>query len=197
MNTKTLLASIAATLLITQPGFASGKNPVHFKAPAYSGTGCPTGSADYSITPDGSTLSILFGRYEADAGNRSRDRKTCNISIPVRVPNGYQVSLITADYRGFVDLPKRSDSARLSRTYFFAGQLGFRKNNTFNGRSSKDYLVRDEMLATTGTWSACGRDVNMRINSSMMARGKNAYASVDTVDLKSDMKFHLQFRRCH
>ena len=68
--------------------------------PGHAGSGCPAGTASASLSPDGSALTLLFDQYKAEAGGMtglSMDRKTCNISIPVLVPEGYSVSILT-DY---------------------------------------------------------------------------------------------------
>ena len=97
---KTLSTLVAAATLALVTGTASAapsNNSVYFQQPAIAGSGCPAGTATSALTDDGQTLTILFDSYSADPGN-----VTCNIAVPVHVPNGFQVSLMTADYRGFV-----------------------------------------------------------------------------------------------
>lgn len=49
------------------------------------------------VSPDGQELSIVFDKFVAKNG-----RKGCALSIPVKVPNGFQVSIYTMDYRGYI-----------------------------------------------------------------------------------------------
>lgn len=51
------------------------------------------------------------------------ERKTCNIAVPVHVPQGYSVSIFQIDYRGFNSLPYGAYS-RFNVEYFFAGTQG-------------------------------------------------------------------------
>lgn len=178
----TLLAVVAQTAVATP-----NNNTVYFKAPAIAGTGCPAASSDFAITPDGSTLSILFDSYVADPGNKS-----CNIAVPVHVPNGFQVSTMTADFRGFVE-----GRAELRRSYFFAGDEGTptRKTQLYK-RYGDDYTVRDNLMLMSESWSKCGQDVNMRINSRVRTKTGRSSISVDSLDLASGVVFHLQYRRC-
>jgi type 1 fimbria pilin len=98
-NLKTVVAITFLALATSQVSMAApSNNIVHFKAPATAGNGCPSNSTSHAITPDGTTLSILFDKYIAEPGNKS-----CNIAIPVHVPNGFQVSTLKADFRGFVE----------------------------------------------------------------------------------------------
>ncbi len=187
---KTLTTLVAGTLLaltVAQGGMAApSNNIVHFKAPAIAGSGCPGGTTDYAITPDGTTLSILFDNYVAEPGNKS-----CNIAIPVHVPNGFQVSTLKADFRGFVE-----GRAELRRSYFFAGQRGPSKRTALSSRSGRDYLERDNLLLISNSWSRCGKDVNMRINSRIRTKNNRSFISVDSLDLATGMIFKVQYRRC-
>lgn len=129
----------------------------------------------------------------------SFDRKSCNIAIPVHVPNGYSVAILEIDYRGYNMLPANS-SSQFAVEYFFAGQQGpvFRK--TFYGPKDSDYLLSNTLQAESIVWSACGEDVNLRTNTSIKIRtsnNKEAIASVDSQDVKASIVYQLQWRQCH
>ncbi len=178
----TVLAVIAQTTVA-----APNKNTVYFKDPAIAGSGCPAGSSEFVITPDGSTLSILFDNYIAEPGNKS-----CSIALPVHIPNGFQVSNMTADFRGFV-----KGRAELRRSYFFAGNRTPTLKTQLYKRHGDDYIVRDNLMPMTESWSRCGQDVNMRINSRIRTKDRYSNISVDSLDLSNGVVFHLQYRRCH
>jgi hypothetical protein len=186
---NTLFTAIAATLLTiaTSSSIAApDNNTVHFKAPAIAGSGCPAGSSDFAITPDGSTLSILFDSYIAEPGNKS-----CNLAVPVHVPNGFQVSTMTADFRGFIE-----GRGELRRSYFFAGGRTPTMKTKLYNRYGDDYTVHDDLMIMSESWSRCGEDVNMRINSRIRTRSRGSSISVDSLDLSSGVVFHLKYRRC-
>jgi hypothetical protein len=186
---KKLTTLIAGTLLVITAQASIAKpsnNTVHFKSPAIAGNGCPAGTSDFAITPDGATLSILFDSYIADPGNKS-----CNFAIPVHIPNGFQVSKMTADFRGFVE-----GRGELRRTYFFAGDQAPVKVTKLRSRSGDDYTVHDNLVVMSRTWSRCGKDVNMRINSRIRTSNKHSSVSVDSLDLTTGVVFHLQYRKC-
>ena len=89
---------------------ADYQDSVELGEPAYGGTGCPSGTASVTLSPDASSLSLLFDTYTVEAGGNTGkrvDRKGCNIAIPVHVPQGYSVSVFQVDYRGFNSLPGR------------------------------------------------------------------------------------------
>ncbi|PID49770.1 MAG: hypothetical protein CR991_04950 [Proteobacteria bacterium] len=181
-----LLMSAVLAAAASQAQADPNDNAVYFQAPAIAGSGCPAGTSDYAITPDGQTLTILFDEYMASPG-----MATCNIAVPVHVPNGFQVSLMTADYRGFVQ-----GRAELSRSYFFAGERSPRKRTRFNSRTGEEYLERDNLLTTSNSFSKCGADVNLRINSRIRTYNRSSLISVDSLDLNNGMVFHLQYQPC-
>jgi hypothetical protein len=201
MKLSTVLSSTLAALTLTLAATTSAQAAVvTLGDPSYGGSGCPAGSASASLSPDGTALSILFDSFSVEAGgpNANVSRKSCNISIPVKVPNGFSVSLIDADYRGFVDVPKGS-SARLDTEYFFAGSQGPKFSSTFTGPFSNSYTKSHQLAASSNIWSACGASVNLRVNSGMMVRagrGAEALASVDSADFKSGVVYHVQYRPC-
>lgn len=171
--------------------------------PAYGGSGCPAGSASAVLAPDAKTLSILFDEFIAESGGttgRTVDRKSCGIAVPVHVPQGYSVSVIKVDYRGFVSLPRGAD-ARMSAEYFFGGSSGPRRTDTFVGPRSQDYMLTDDLVATAVVWSRCGEDVNLRINANLTvrtnSRREQAMATVDSTDLSTRLVYHLQWKRCN
>jgi hypothetical protein len=170
--------------------------------PSYGGNGCPAGSASAVLSPDARQLSILFDSYIVEAGGntgRTLDRKSCNVAIPVHVPQGYSVSILRADYRGFIAVP-RGGQAQFNVEYFFAGMRGPRLVETFNGPQDREYLIADTLSASAIVWSACGADVNLRINSSMLARTNSrrdaVLATVDSTDVDAQLIYHLQWRQC-
>lgn len=170
--------------------------------PAYGGTGCPAGTASVNVAPGGEAISILFDSYVAEAGRttgRRLDRKSCNISIPVAVPQGYSVAIFAVDYRGYNAVP-RGGMTRLDAEYFWAGSRGPRISRTFTGPLSDVYTVTDNLLATTLVWAPCGASVNLRINSSMLAQSNSSMeqtmGTVDSADVSSALVYHLKWRRC-
>ena len=189
-------------VLLSLSSTAALADTIYLGNPSYGGTGCPQGSASASLSPDNQSLSILFDNYVAEAGNstgRQFDRKSCNVSIPVHVPQGYSVSVFQVDYRGFNGLPA-GGSSQFNVEYFFAGARGPSYSRRFYGALSSNYTVSNTLVASALIWSACGKDVNLRTNSNMLVTTNSNYdeamATVDSVDIGANLIFHLQWRRC-
>ncbi len=196
------LLSIATALgaSIFSPS-ANAQSVIQLGQPGYGGTGCPANSASVSLSPDQTSLSILFDQYVVEAGNgRTMDRKSCNIAIPVRVPQGYSISVFQVDYRGFNALPAGA-RANFNVEYFFAGSRGVRQAKSFYGPTSNLYELTDHLTAEAVVWSACGADTNLRVNTSMMVqtnrRGDQAMSTVDSADVTAGIVYHVAWKRCY
>lgn len=192
--------ALASTLSAALPAFSQVGMRLGY--PSTGGNGCPSGTVSATLSPDEKQLSILFDQFVAEAGpasGKTLDRKSCNIAIPITVPNGYSVSIVAVDYRGFVGLPSRRATARFSAEYFFANAPGPRMQKNFVGTQNTDYLVTNELIVTAQVWSACGAQTNMRINASIMLQntdGLDAIATVDSADVSSGLLYRLQYRPC-
>lgn len=190
---------LMCTLLLS--GIAHA-NRLELGEPAYGGTGCPAGTASVALSPDNLSLSILFDQYVVEAGaDKAFDRKNCNIAIPVKVPQGYSVSVFAIDYRGFIGIPS-GGRAQLAVNYFLAGDgAGIRTQKTFTGPFSSDYIKSDSLGLQAIVWSACGASTNLRANTTLLvqsnSRRQQAMATVDSADVQAGLVYHLQWRRCN
>lgn len=169
--------------------------------PAIGGTGCPAGSAQAILSPDNTQISILFDNFIAEAGGNGKqlDRKSCNIAIPVQVPQGFSVSVFKMDYRGYVSVPM-GGQGEIRASYFFAGSQGPTFYQRFNGGTNRDYLFTNNLVGVADVWSACGASVILRTNANMMVRTNSQYddalGTVDSLDAHSGIVYHIRTRRC-
>lgn len=191
-----------ATFSLLVASLTAVANDISLGYPAYGGNGCPSGSASASLSPDGKSLSVIFDQFTTEAGpasGKTLDRKSCNIAVPVHIPNGFSISILAVDYRGYVGLPQGA-SARLQAEYFFAGMVGPRFVQDFRGRTDQDYTFSNALGVQAMVWSPCGVDVNLRVNASMMVRNttyQDAIATVDSADFSAGIIYKIQMRRCN
>jgi len=201
MNRLLLSLTAAAATMVLAGGAMAQPAQLTLGLPETGGTGCPAGTVSAVLSPDGTALSIFYDAYFVEAGGttgRSFERKSCNVGIPVAVPNGLSVSVLAIDYRGFNQLPQGARST-FRVEYFFAGSRGPIFNQVFTGPLATDYLIENDLVATAIVWSACGEDVILRTNSSInvtTTQNRQALATVDTQDVAAALIYHLQFRPC-
>ncbi len=189
---------LISAILVSAPVFA---DDISLGTPGYGGTGCPAGTVSVTLSPDAKSLSLLFDQYQVSVGGETGkdfDRKSCNIAIPVHVPQGLSVSVLKIDYRGFNHLPS-SATSQFNVEYFFAGTRGPSFQKKFRGPLDEDYLINNELTAEAVVWSSCGADVNLRTNSSMRVNtvsNREAIASIDSQDVNAAIIYQLQWRKC-
>jgi hypothetical protein len=195
------LAAIASFILVGGVTTIAHADDIALGQPGYGGTGCPGGSVSATLSPDFKSLSILFDQYQVEAGGttgKSFDRKSCNIAIPVHVPQGLSISVLAIDYRGYNNIPVGGNTT-FNVEYFFAGTRGPVFNKVFGGPLDSDYTIHNELTAQAIVWSACGADVNLRTNSGIRVTTKNnkqALATVDSEDVSAAIVYQLQWKRC-
>lgn len=196
-------AVAAFALLIPAVASAQSPNPneVYVQSITYGGSGCPQGSVGSSFANDRKSFTLIFDSFVASQGPGvpvTENRKNCQMSVNLHVPNGFQFSIGTADYRGYVSLPA-GVTARQKSTYSFAGSSAqVSSGSNFTGPVSKDYLNRDEIPFSTIVWSACGAVAPVNINAEVRTSGGSSSAQIttDSVDGKVQHILGLQWRSC-
>ncbi|MEO6395807.1 MAG: DUF4360 domain-containing protein [Devosia sp.] len=197
---KTALATLFAALSLLAASPANADS-IKLGIPTYGGPGCPQGTASISLSGDTKSLSVQFSQYSVKAGGstgKTFDRKACSLTIPVHVPQGYSVSVLAIDYRGYNNLPSGAKST-FQVEYFFAGGQGPIFKKDYSGPNSGPYLISNKLTQAATVWSACGTDVNLRTNSSIRvttSQNKSASASVAKANVKAAMLFKLSWKKC-
>lgn len=201
---KTIIATTALLAAASQAVFAgSNLSGITIENVGYAGNGCPAGSASVVLAPDKKSVSVLFDDYIAEAGGagqRTFDRKKCDLAFGLKVPEGISVSLIDADYRGFTNLPFGAQ-ASFTRDYFFAGTRGPSLDANWRGPRSDDFNIKDRLDVYTNVWSACGASVILRSKTATTVRtrrGQEAMMMLDSADLtaKTVYRYNFNYRQC-
>jgi hypothetical protein len=153
--------------------------------------------ARYKASPNASVRPYSF--LHKPTTGRALGRKSCNLAIPVHIPQGYSISLFQVDYRGFVSVPY-GGRGQFNAEYFFAGLRGPRATRNFFGPSSQSFAMTNQVAAESMVWSPCGADTNLRVNTSMLVQSNSAmaqsFASVDSADITAGIVYQIQWRRC-
>lgn len=196
---KLLMTAIGAMLGVV--GFSSeafAQNPaariVDF---GHSGTGCPVGTVDVSISPSGDQVFAGFDAYIAQTNSSIIARKNCQLRIGIRFDPAFSFSVATVDYRGFAGLASGAFGENVS-TYFFAGQapIGDAQARTrLLGPFFDNYDRRDDVGLLV--WSPCGPAYHdLVINNEVRVLGRNSLMTVDSITGQVQMIYALNWRRC-
>ncbi|MFN8847343.1 MAG: DUF4360 domain-containing protein [Bdellovibrionales bacterium] len=196
---KLILASILFLSTISTAQLLPG---VKLGEPSYGGTGCPAGTASVSLSPDQDEISILFDQFITEAGGatgRMVDRKACELSVPLHIPQGYSATVIQTDFRGF-NLVSRGGMNRLNTEYFWAGMRGPSYSNLYRGPQNEDYFATNGVVASGVVWTPCGMSTNLRIRATIMTQTNRqmdqSMMTVDSADITGGLIYHIQWRKC-
>ena len=161
-------ALLFISLISTTPAQAA---TVTAATPAIAGSGCFAGSSAYQLKriPNGFSLNIRSTQFRVNNSNVS-----CNIALPLNVPNGYRITNIEGTLSGYA-----KGKATLTRSYFDAGSTGQQLNTKFSSSRGQSFTKQDRSKLST----ACGEDINVRMNSRLIASGAKSSASVSKISL--------------
>jgi hypothetical protein len=187
--------------IISQPAFAQEEiSPFDLGDPVVQGNGCPEGTYDVLLSPDGTELTLLFNSFTAETDSSSIfDFANCNIAIPLNVPKGITVGLLGVDYRGIAYIPS-GGTGTISREYFFAGERGVKQTDRIKVYDDfYEFLYPDELPVVS--WTGCGDSTIARSNATIYVT-KPSRSAVDSImslfseDWDLSVLFHLEWKHC-
>ncbi|KAL1841156.1 hypothetical protein VTJ49DRAFT_7381 [Mycothermus thermophilus] len=170
----------------------------------YAGTGCPAKSIGYMFSDDRTTLTVLYDKFIAAAGEGTKvqdRRKNCQLNLKLQYPQGWQFSIFRADYRGHVTLPKGATGSATAN-YFFSGGIGeITTKGQWQGYIDEDYHKIDKFtLESVVPWSPCGASGMLNINSAIQVTPLNltepALLTSESTDLTFKQIAYFQWRKC-
>lgn len=134
--TATAIPAAAASSVLPNP------SQVSINSIVYGGTGCPQGSLGSFISADRQTFvtspyianntrlilnfsfTLVFDDYVASIGPGvaiTENRKNCQLNIDLEYPSGFQYSIFSQVYRGYVELDAGVTGLQ-EATYYFSGR---------------------------------------------------------------------------
>ena len=184
-------------------GWLDAPQGVYIRSLNYGGSGCPQGSVGQTIAQDRNSFTLIFDDYIAEVGrgiSRRQGRKSCQITIDLKVPPGYQYSIADLDYRGYVSLDP-GVMATQTASYYFDGFREGRFTTSFRGPIDEDYRVSDSIELESGrVWSPCGSNRLLNIKTAISLRSRRrsgeGLLTVDSVDGRVTQIYGLRWRPC-
>ncbi|SMF20129.1 DUF4360 domain-containing protein [Pseudobacteriovorax antillogorgiicola] len=209
MNLSRLATLVApAAIMVSSAAFATAPSgEVTIKDISYNGSGCPLGTVAENLAEDKKAFTLTFSDYIAEAGpglTFSDGRKNCQITLNLKIPQGWQFSVGTFDYRGFVILDE-DVQAEHSTSYYFQGS-GFtgRFRERMRGFMDEYYQFRENVGLESLVWSSCNAERALNINTAISVRNLNkrdnpdalGVIGTDSVDGSIKQIWGIRWRRC-
>ena len=181
------------------------RNPdgVYFARVVANGTGCPAGTWETNLSPDGQTFTTTFSAYEATVDPSTLvSIKDCNVSIKLHSPQGLSYSVTNFYYQGYAFLEQGVSGRQLASYYFQGNPVKSAQVRTeLVGPKDDTYLFTDEVPITDTVWSPCGadRDLNIvtRVRLQNSTPRRNGYMNLSSIDGSAKLVVKLAWRTCN
>lgn len=211
-----LLLLAALTSFVVLPGPASAEpgstgadalpvEGITLDVVSINGSGCPPGTADVSMLPDGTGFRVTYRDFLARAGGNADPvdfRKNCQLNVLVHIPQGFTFAIASADYRGRARLEAGASALQRTNYYFQGSADNTFVDHTFAGPLFSGWATTDQTPVTELVFAPCGetRNVNvnteLRVNEGSTNAGKVSSMSMRTSDGNIDTIVHFQWKQC-
>lgn len=209
MNLKKI-ACLTTTILCSYNNAFSAIKPaddITIRKISYNGSGCPQGTVAENISPDKEAFTLTFSEYIAEAAPDillSDGRKNCQLTIDLDIPQGWQFSIASFDYRGWLSVDRGIQAEHKTSYYFQGSGLTGRFSERIKGPVSKDYQFREAVGIRSEVWSACGVQRALNVNTAISVRNTNkkrypnssGVIGTDSVDGQIRQVWGISWRRC-
>jgi hypothetical protein len=179
---------------------------VSLPAWAQEANGCPEGTYSVVVSPDGTTLSILFDQFTLNSSDPASGmrRKVCRISTPLSLPANQSIGVYKVDYRGFAKLAAKQET-ELDVQYFLGPhdkQHGRVFKRKVRGQHEGDYSFTENIGAGQMKRVGCGSEAKLELAITLSLDGDlragEAMSSLDTSDAAPGgaLVYHLNLKKC-
>lgn len=176
------------------------------KTPTVSdGNGCSQGTYSVVNSPDGTTLTILFDSFSiatAQSASASSNRISCNVQVPLNLPDGFTLGLYKVDYRGFAHLSE-NQSSELFVDYVFGTRNKSRNfHRKVKGAYDADFFFTETIGAGLMKRIGCGESAVLNVAAALeldtSGHPGEAMVALDSVDgaPKGGLIYHFDLKPC-
>jgi len=196
-----LAAAIASSAIVAQPATERSRpQRVRVEGPAID-NGCDAGAYSLVVSPDGTSLSVLFDDFVVNGGQDIGKR--CALTIPLNLPEGQSLGVYAVDYRGYAHLGQRE--AGLFTVSYTTGRggnpRGFR--HPIRGAQDGEFNFTDQlrpgMLRRIGCGEAAKIDFNAVLAFRRAEASSEAMMALDSADgtrAPSGITFKFDLQPC-
>ena len=184
-----------------------GPNPqeISIRAMYYSGTGCPNGTVHGMLSADGNWLIARFDKFLAKDGpsyDRADRRKSCTLTMDLRVPAGFAFSVFQLDTLGHLKLDRGTSADQKVSVRFAGDDLNNSASfpHRYEGPRTGYFLTSDKAAVASAVWSTCGGGKPLNVTTALTASaeggGAEAIIGVDVQAGRLEHRFAIMWKRC-
>jgi len=195
------LAAIASALPAAEIVSRDAPTGVTIKKIVFAGSGCPANSVGQFVSDDRTTFTLIFDSMVAQLGGGAtiaQSRVNCQLNLNLEYPSGWQYSILSTTFRGYVAIDPDVTGLQQA-TYYFSGQSAQSTSTVkFAGPDEEDYVQIGAIGVQSLVWSPCGSSNSaLNINIQVRLSGKGTgLITQDSVDGQIQYVVGLQWRHC-
>jgi hypothetical protein len=170
------------------------------------GSGCPWGTAQVSVSPDNTAITVTYSNYLAQVGigaGPTDFRKNCQLGLNVHVPSGFTYAVASADYRGYAHLAAGASGYESAGYYFQGESQTTRIRHNFYGYKDGDWQTTDRIGVASLSFLPCGEERNLNVNTELRVSAgwsdphkTTSFLSMDSTDASLTTLYHLAWKSC-
>jgi Domain of unknown function (DUF4360) len=198
--TASLLVAPAAAPATTE---ATPPQGITFSVVTVNGSGCPAGTARVHTAADGTSFTVAYSDFVAEAGGSAGNtefRKNCQINLQVNIPQGFTYAIAEAEYRGHARLQSGATAEQNAYYYFTGSSPTAETNYVLNGPYNGRWKNADRAEVAALIYSPCGVRTNLNINTDLRVRagttGSRDWISMDRTHGDVENIYHLSWKQC-
>jgi hypothetical protein len=195
-------SAVAASLSAQAPNGLPDPVPAGFNITSLSinGSGCPPGTANYTLSGDGSAINMTFSKYFAQAGPGipiSMNRRNCQLTLGVSIPPGFSFGISSIDYHGYNQLDNEV-TVDQGAIYYFQGERkqGTARSTLTGPIIGTNYTRSDSFDLVSTVSSPCGGDVVLNIGTDVRTNNANNRAGRGYISTDSIFDIAFQWQKC-
>jgi hypothetical protein len=174
----------------------------YFASVIANGTGCPAGTWNAEISPDGKQFSVSFDAYDAVIGEgQALALKDCMLMIDLKTPRGLSFAVERFHWDGFANLDEAGMSAAFRPKYYFQGNpVPAREDRSdITGPIHEAVLFDDPIDAADLVWSPCGLSRRLNVQSRLLLQNNPAKTGTGSMNIdggKLKLRWDIAWRHC-
>jgi uncharacterized protein DUF4360 len=190
-----VMVGVLATGALFNPAAASGSadrevpptEEIVIDAAAY-GTGCPAGTATFTMAPDNSSVTVSYSNYVAKIGVgavATDFRKSCQVVVTVHAPADVTFA-VSVENAGHASVAAGASVQQRGTNYFLGLPAVASTPYLLNGPVDDEWAHTENSPVPAGDWAPCGAPPTLTHNTELRAAGGTSDLKTTTSSMSMD-----------